>query len=106
MSSVHADPAPRPAVETAVFPVILAISACQLLNDMMQSLLPAIYPNLKASLGLSFSQIGMGGLGAGALGEVADIWGIETVYSLCAYLPAIGLLAAWLPNLRKARATA
>ena len=41
------------------FGVILAISFCHLLNDMMQSLLPAIYPNLKTDLGLSFGQIGL-----------------------------------------------
>jgi len=41
------------------FGVIVAISFCHLLNDMMQSLLPAIYPNLKADLGLSFGQIGL-----------------------------------------------
>jgi FSR family fosmidomycin resistance protein-like MFS transporter len=44
---------------TTVFGVILAISFCHLLNDMMQSLLPAIYPNLKVELGLSFGQIGL-----------------------------------------------
>ena len=38
--------------------VLGAISFSHLLNDMMQSLLPAIYPVLKASYGLSFSQIG------------------------------------------------
>ncbi|MBN9318453.1 MAG: MFS transporter [Caulobacterales bacterium 68-7] len=48
--------------------------------------------------GFSF---GMGGLGAAVLGEVADRWGVETVYSICAFLPAIGLLAAFLPRLRK-----
>jgi len=48
-----------PIVETTVFRVIVAISFCHLLNDMMQSLLPAIYPNLKSELGLSFSQIGL-----------------------------------------------
>ncbi|HEX3885888.1 MAG TPA: MFS transporter [Phenylobacterium sp.] len=42
-----------------VFPVILAIGFCHLLNDMMQSLLPAIYPNLKISLGLTFGQVGL-----------------------------------------------
>src|SRR5580692_11654710 len=42
-----------------VFAVILAISFCHLLNDMMQSLLPAIYPNLKADFGLSFGQVGI-----------------------------------------------
>src|ERR1700743_2903929 len=54
--------APR-RVDTAghdtVFGVIVALSFCHLLNDMMQSLLPAIYPNLKADLGLNFGQIGL-----------------------------------------------
>jgi len=47
------------AQNTTVFGVILAISFCHLLNDMMQSLLPAIYPNLKAQFGLTFGQIGL-----------------------------------------------
>jgi FSR family fosmidomycin resistance protein-like MFS transporter len=41
---------------------------------------------------------GMGGLGAAVLGQLADVVGIESVYSLCAFLPAIGLLAAFLPD--------
>ena len=45
--------------DVTVFGVILAISFCHLLNDMMQSLLPAIYPNLKASFGLTFGQVGL-----------------------------------------------
>lgn len=48
--------------------------------------------------GFSF---GMGGLGAAALGWLADRTGIETVYAICAVLPAIGLIAAFLPNLKK-----
>ena len=43
---------------------------------------------------------GMGGLGAALLGQLADAKGIEFVYRVCAYLPAIGLLAVFLPNLR------
>jgi len=42
---------------------------------------------------------GIGGLGAAVLGVFADKVGIETVYGICAWLPAIGLLAAFLPNL-------
>ena len=42
-----------------VFAVLGAISFSHLLNDMIQSLLPAIYPMLKLNLGLSFSQIGL-----------------------------------------------
>jgi FSR family fosmidomycin resistance protein-like MFS transporter len=44
---------------------------------------------------------GMGGLGAAVLGQLADAIGIESVYHICAFLPLIGLLAAFLPNLDK-----
>ena len=49
---------------------------------------------------------GMGGLGAAVLGELADATSIEHVYSLCAYLPAIGLLTAFLPDTRRTAAPA
>jgi FSR family fosmidomycin resistance protein-like MFS transporter len=41
----------------------------------------------------------MGGLGAAVLGELADHTSIEFVYGVCAFLPAVGLLAAFLPRL-------
>jgi FSR family fosmidomycin resistance protein-like MFS transporter len=41
---------------------------------------------------------GMGGLGAAALGALTDRIGIESVYRLCAFLPAIGLLTVFLPD--------
>ncbi|HEX7337626.1 MAG TPA: MFS transporter [Gemmatimonadales bacterium] len=41
------------------FTILTAISVCHLLNDMMQALLPALYPMLKADFGLSFGQIGL-----------------------------------------------
>jgi FSR family fosmidomycin resistance protein-like MFS transporter len=44
---------------------------------------------------------GMGGLGAAVLGRLADVAGIEFVYRVCAFLPAIGLLAAFLPDVEK-----
>src|SRR6202035_2145442 len=50
--------------------------------------------------GLAF---GIGGMGAALLGKLADLRGIEFVYSLCSYLPLIGLLAAFLPDLRAQR---
>ena len=40
-------------------PVLFAMSFCHLLNDMMQSLLPAIYPDFKAQFHLNFAQIGL-----------------------------------------------
>lgn len=41
---------------------------------------------------------GMGGIGAAVLGWFADLYGITTVYQICAFLPLIGLLAAFLPH--------
>lgn len=41
---------------------------------------------------------GMAGLGAAVLGQLADRLGIESVYRLCAFLPLIGALAAFLPD--------
>jgi FSR family fosmidomycin resistance protein-like MFS transporter len=46
-------------VHNTSFAVLVAIGVCHLLNDMMQSLLPAIYPTLKAQFHLSFAQIGL-----------------------------------------------
>jgi FSR family fosmidomycin resistance protein-like MFS transporter len=45
--------------EGAAFSVILALSFSHFLNDMMQSLVPALYPMLKSGYGLSFAQIGL-----------------------------------------------
>jgi MFS transporter, FSR family, fosmidomycin resistance protein len=42
---------------------------------------------------------GIAGIGAAVLGRLADGTSIEFVYRLCAYLPALGLLTAWLPDL-------
>lgn len=47
---------------------------------------------------------GMGGLGAAVLGRLADSIGIEAVYRICAFLPAIGVLAILLPDLDAQRA--
>lgn len=46
---------------------------------------------------------GMGGIGAAVLGRIADATSIVHVYHLCAYLPAIGLLTALLPNIEPQR---
>jgi FSR family fosmidomycin resistance protein-like MFS transporter len=48
--------------------------------------------------GLAF---GLAGIGAAVLGQVADHWGIAEVYTLCSFLPLIGLLAVFLPNLHQ-----
>jgi FSR family fosmidomycin resistance protein-like MFS transporter len=45
--------------------------------------------------GLAF---GMGGLGAAVLGALADATSVEFVYKVCAFLPALGILTALLPD--------
>ncbi|MGN6519036.1 MAG: MFS transporter [Dokdonella sp.] len=55
------DPVERPAESAArtAFPILAMLSVCHLLNDLIQSLLPAIYPLLKQSFSLDFGQIGL-----------------------------------------------
>ena len=50
--------------------------------------------------GLAF---GLGGIGAAVLGELADLTGIEFVYELCAFLPALGLVTILLPDIEGKR---
>src|SRR5580704_15489043 len=51
--------APVPAAATAAFRILAAVTVCHVLNDMVQSLLPSIYPILKSSFRLNFGQIGL-----------------------------------------------
>lgn len=50
--------------------------------------------------GLAF---GMAGIGAALLGELADLTNINYVYRVCSFLPTIGILTWFLPNLERAR---
>ena len=54
--------------------------------------------------GLCFGfAFGMAGLGAAVLGWLADLTNIRFVYLVCSYLPAVGLLAGFLPNIERPR---
>jgi MFS transporter, FSR family, fosmidomycin resistance protein len=62
-----------------------------------QELMPG---NVGAVSGLFFGfAFGIGGIGAAVLGGLADQHGIQFVYRICAYLPLIGIVAAFLPNI-------
>lgn len=54
-----ADPQAATPAETTVVPIIFAVSAGHFLNDLMQSLIPAVYPLIKDNLALTFTQIGI-----------------------------------------------
>jgi FSR family fosmidomycin resistance protein-like MFS transporter len=85
---------------TIVIGLVLA-SAFSAIIVYAQELLPGKVGMISGLFfGLAF---GIGGLGAALFGRLADLTGIDSVYRVCAYLPAIGLLTAFLPNLHEGR---
>ena len=87
---------------TVVLSVVIGLilsSAFSAILVYAQELLPGKV-GMIAGLFFGFA-FGMGGLGAALLGELADHRGIEYVYQLCAWLPAIGLLTVFLPDLHR-----
>jgi len=89
---------------TGVLSVIIGVviaSAFSAILVFAQELVPGRVGTIS---GLFFgSAFGMGGIGAAVLGKIADMTSIVTVYHLCAYLPAIGLLTGLLPNIEPNR---
>jgi FSR family fosmidomycin resistance protein-like MFS transporter len=86
-------------VWTAVFSVLIGFimaSAFSAILVYAQELLPGRV-GLVAGLFFGFS-FGLGGLGAAALGQLADWTSIRTVYIICAFLPLLGMAAAFLPR--------
>lgn len=84
---------------TAVLTVVIGLvlsSAFSAIVVYAQDLMPGRV-GMVAGLffGLAF---GVGGVGAALLGQLADRRGIELVYRVCSFLPAIGLLTAFLPD--------
>jgi MFS transporter, FSR family, fosmidomycin resistance protein len=87
-------------VATGVLSVIIGLilsSAFAAILVYAQELLPGKVGTV-AGLFFGFA-FGMGGLGAAALGELADMTSITFVYRVCAFLPALGLFAYFLPRL-------
>jgi FSR family fosmidomycin resistance protein-like MFS transporter len=87
---------------TSVLSVVIGLilsSAFSAILVYAQELLPGKV-GMVAGLFFGFA-FGMGGLGAALLGQLADATNIEFVYRVCAYLPAIGLLTVFLPNLHR-----
>lgn len=87
---------------TAILIVIIGViisSAFPAILVYAQELLPK---KLGMVSGLFYGfAFGMGGLGSALLGYLADKTSIEYVYNICAFLPLIGVIAYFLPNLKK-----
>src|ERR1700727_1031263 len=86
------------AVLTVVIGLIISLATSSIIV-FAQELMPHRFGMISGVFfGVAF---GIGGLGAAVLGEVADHTGIGFVYQICAFLPAIGLLAGFLPQIPK-----
>jgi MFS transporter, FSR family, fosmidomycin resistance protein len=87
-------------VLSAMIGLILA-SAFSAIIVYAQELVPG---NVGTIAGLFFGlAFGIGGLGAAALGVLADATSLMFVFKVCAWLPALGLLTAFLPDLEPPR---
>jgi FSR family fosmidomycin resistance protein-like MFS transporter len=87
---------------TSVLSIVIGLILSSAFSAILVYATELLPGNVGMIAGLFFGfAFGMGGLGAALLGELADARGIEYVYRLCAYLPAIGLLTVFLPNLRR-----
>lgn len=85
---------------TGVLVVIIGLvlaSAFSAIVVYAQELVPGRV-GLIAGLFFGFA-FGMGGIGAAALGQLADATSIVHVYQVCAFLPLLGIVALWLPDL-------
>ncbi len=88
---------------TSVLSIVIGLILSSAFSAILVYATELLPGNVGMIAGLFFGfAFGMGGLGAALLGQLADARGIEYVYKICAYLPAIGLLTVFLPNLRKA----
>ncbi len=88
---------------TVVIGLILA-SAFTAILVYAQELVPG---NVGMISGLFFGfAFGMGGIGAAVLGKIADATSIDFVYRVCSFLPAIGFLTTFLPDLRRVKGKA
>ncbi len=92
---------PWTVVLTVPIGLILA-SAFSAIIVYAQELIPSRV-GLVAGMFFGFA-FGMAGIGAAVLGKLADRYGIETVYQVCAFLPLMGLLAYFLPNMDRKHA--
>ena len=87
-------------VLTVLIGLILA-SAFSAIVVFAQELVPGRV-GLIAGIFFGFA-FGIGGIAAAVLGVVADARGIEYVFKLCSFLPMLGLLTIFLPNMKAAR---
>jgi FSR family fosmidomycin resistance protein-like MFS transporter len=88
-------------VVLTVFAGAILASAFSAILVFAQELVPGRV-GMVAGLFFGFA-FGVSGIASAALGKLADYTSIEYVFQLCAYLPLLGLLTAFLPNVQRLR---
>jgi len=92
---------PMTAVLSVIIGFVLA-SAFSAILVYAQELMPGKV-GMVSGLFFGFA-FGMGGIGSAVLGQLIDLTNIRFVFQLCAFLPLLGLLTAFLPDVERKRA--
>ncbi len=84
---------------TAVLTIIIGVTIASAFTAILVYAQELMHGNIGPVSGIFFGfAFGMRGLGVAVLGKVADMTSIGFVFHVCSFLPAIGLLAAFLPR--------
>lgn len=90
-----------PLLWTIVFAVLIGLIIASAFSAILVYATDLMPNKIGLVAGLFFGfMFGMGGIGSAVLGAVADDTGIEYVFKICAFLPLIGIITAFLPNIK------
>ncbi len=95
-----------PHVDSLLWTCVLSICIGFILSSAFSAILVYAQELLPMKLGLISGlffglAFGIAGIASAVLGDIADAKGIEYVYQVCAYMPLLGLITYFLPNLKK-----
>lgn len=94
---MHAAAEKRPNAAVTLYPILFAISFVHLLNDVIQSVIPAIFPILKDAMNLSYFQIGMIGFALNLTASMMQpVVGLYTDIRPSPYLLPLGMVSTFL----------
>lgn len=89
---------------TAILSVIIGITLASAFPAIVVTAQELVPGRVGMIAGIFFGfAFGMGGIAAAVLGVMADSWGIQRVYEICAWLPVLGLLTVFLPSRKQLR---
>lgn len=90
-----------PLAWTIIFAVLIGLIIASAFSAILVYATDLMPNKIGLVAGLFFGfMFGMGGIGSAVLGAVADDTGIEYVFKICAFLPLIGIITAFLPNIK------